>query len=228
MSLRLLPFRQYDEQDVINLFALQTDQALAATTDNGLGSNGVFVSVSTGNFNSDVVSYGTDSYLGKEDYSHVGAGMYPSNPRTVQAAGSGAAPLGLTLNQTAKNDENGEKLLYNPTKKEELQAVLPGQTVPVLTRGIVTLSASAFDVAGTMSDATFAAAFPVGGGIRTSDVAAGATNAGTVTGVSLDLGADVERRDDIFGKIIGTGSRAGQAGITDQFEGRYIVVQFSC
>ena len=228
MALRLLPFRQYDENDVVNIFALQTDQALAATTDDGLGSNGVFVSVSTGNFNSDVVSYGTDSYLGKEDYPFVGAGMYPSNPRTVQAAGSGIAPLGITLNQTAKNDENGEKLLYNATKKEELQAVLPGQTVPVLTRGIVTLSENAFDVAGTMNSSTFASAFPVGGGIRISDVAAGATNAGTVTGTSLDLGADVERRDDIFGKIIGTGSRASQGGLTDQFAGRFIVVQFSC
>ena len=46
----------------------------------------------------------------------------------------------MTLYQTAKNDENGEKLLYNPQKQEEKQAMLPGQAVPILTKGIVTLA----------------------------------------------------------------------------------------
>ena len=37
-----------------------------------------------------------------------------------------------------------KKLLYNPTKKEELQAVLPGQNVPVATHGIFTLSSAGY------------------------------------------------------------------------------------
>ena len=48
MALRLLPFRQYDEQDVVNLFALESGLALASTTGDGEGSNGVFVKVTNG------------------------------------------------------------------------------------------------------------------------------------------------------------------------------------
>ena len=33
-------------------------------------------------------------------------------------------------------DENGELLKYNPRKAAEMQAVIPGQAVPVVTRGI--------------------------------------------------------------------------------------------
>ena len=43
MALRLLPFRQYDEQDVVNIFALTNGEVLESTTGDGAGSNGVFV-----------------------------------------------------------------------------------------------------------------------------------------------------------------------------------------
>ena len=53
--------------------------------------------------------------------------------------------MGITLRETLAYDENGEKLLYYKQKLDEAQAVLPGQTVPVLTRGLVLLSSTAFD-----------------------------------------------------------------------------------
>jgi len=200
MALRLLPFRQYDEQDVVNLFALG-DTPLDSTTGDGNGSNGVFVKVSEGNFNLDPVSYGTNDYLGNEAYPHVGAGMYPSNPLTVAASISGDVPLGLTLNQTAKADENGEKLLYNTTKKEELQAVLPGQTVPIATKGIFTLSAAA----------TGGNPLTLGGGFEAQ---AGGKIGGCAANDSLSLGT-----------VIGTGSRTSQGSIADQFEGFYAIIK---
>ena len=205
MALRLLPFRQYDEQDVVNLFALESGLALASTTGDGEGSNGVFVKVTNGNFNQDVVTYASDDYLGKTDYPFVGGDMYPSNPLTISGAASGDLPLGITLNQTAKADENGEKLLYNTTKKEELQAVLPGQSVPVATKGIFTLAAEAFD--GSSSD------YAVGTGIQISD-----NNVGKITGVAPTDGA-------AFGTVLGTGSRSSQGGLTDQFAGEYLIVK---
>lgn len=205
MALRLLPFRQYDEQDVINLFALTDADVLESTTGDGNGSNGVFVKVSDGNFNQDVITYGSNSYLGKTDYPFVGGDMYPTNPLEVTPAASGDLPLGLTLNQTAKTDENGEKLLYNATKKEELQAVLPGQSVPVATKGIFTLAAEAFDGAASL--------YTVGTGIKVSD-----NNEGKITGVAPTDGS-------AFGTVIGTGSRSSQGGLTDQFAGEYIVVK---
>ena len=200
MALRLLPFRQYDEQDVVNLYA-QGDAALESATGDGKGSNGVFVKVSNGDFNQETIEYGVNSYLGNEAYPHVGAGMYPSNPLTVAATVSGEFPIGLTLNQTAKADENGEKLLYNTTKKEELQAVLPGQTVPVATKGIFTLSAAA----------TGGNPLTLGGGFE-------AQADGKVGGCSAGFSGSL-------GTVIGTGSRTSNGSVTDQFEGDYFIVK---
>lgn len=204
MALRLLPFRQYDEQDVVNVFALQNADVLESTTGDGKGSNGVFVKVTDGNFDQDVITYGSNSYLGKTDYPFVGGDMYPTNPLEVAAAASGEIPLGLTLNQTAKTDENGEKLLYNATKKEELQAVLPGQSVPVATKGIFTLSANAIE-GGAASVFTIGDGFEVAGD-------------GTVGPATVGSAASL-------GMVLGTGSRSSQGGLTDQFAGDYVIVK---
>lgn len=205
MALRLLPFRQYDEQDVVNVFALQNADVLESTTGDGKGSNGVFVKVTDGNFDQDVITYGSNSYLGKTDYPHVGGDMYPTNPLEVAAAASGEIPLGLTLNQTAKTDENGEKLIYNVTKKEELQAVLPGQTVPVATKGIFTLSANAIEGGA-------ASVFTIGDGFE-------------VAGANGTVGPATVGSADSLGMVLGTGSRSSQGGLTDQFAGDYVIVK---
>lgn len=204
MALRLLPFRQYNEQDVVNVFALQNADVLESTTGDGKGSNGVFVKVTDGNFDQDVITYGSNSYLGKTDYPFVGGDMYPTNPLEVAAAASGEIPLGLTLNQTAKTDENGEKLLYNTTKKEELQAVLPGQSVPVATKGIFTLSANAIEGGA-------ASVFTIGDGF---EVAGDGTIGPATVGSAESLGM-----------VLGTGSRASKGGLTDQFAGDYVIVK---
>jgi hypothetical protein len=204
MALRLLPFRQYNEHDVVNMFALNSASVLESTTGDGAGSNGVFVKVTNGNFDQEVITYGSDSYLGKTDYPFVGGDMYPTNPLEVDVAASGEIPLGLTLNQTAKADENGEKLIYNTTKKEELQAVLPGQSVPVVTKGIFTLSANAIEGGA-------ASVFTVGDGFEVA-------GAGTVGPATLGSATSL-------GSILGTGSRASQGGLTDQFAGDYVVVK---
>lgn len=204
MALRLLPFRQYNEQDVVNLFALQSADVLESVTDDGNGSNGVFVNVSNGDFNQDVVTYGPNDYLGKTDYPFVGGEMYPTNPLEVAPTPSGQIPLGFTLNQTAKTDENGEKLLYHKQKCEELQAVLPGQTVPIATKGIFTFGANAIaDGAGN---------FAIGGGVEVAG-----------TGV---IGPIAAGASSSIGTVLGTGSRATtNGGLTDQFGGDYIIVK---
>jgi len=203
MALRLLPFRQYNEHDVVNLFTLDDNCELEFTTDDGAGSNGVFVKISSGDFNQDPVKYTSNSYLGNTDYPFIGGDMYPENPLKVRPANSGEIPLGLTLNQTARADENGEKLLYNATKREELQAVLIGQTVPVATKGVFTLSAKAI--------APGAAPFTIGGGF---EIAAGGEIGPAAAGSASSLGM-----------VLGTGSRVSQGGLTDQFAGDYVIVK---
>ena len=210
MALRILPFRQYSDHDVVNMYAVVSADVLTSTTDTGAGDAGVFVKVSDGNFDNDPVTYQTNSYLGKTDYPFVGTtDMYPEVNLKITGSTSGEIPLGMTLYQTAKNDENGEKLLYNPQKQEELQAMLPGQAVPVATKGIFTLAASAFDGG--------VASYAPGKGIKTSLV-----NAGKITGALRPEGRHV------FGHVLGTGTRTNVGPTTDQFVGDYIVVSFDC
>lgn len=209
MALRILPFRQYSDHDVVNMYAVISADVLTSTTDTGAGDAGVFVKVSDGNFDNDPVTYQTNSYLGKTDYPFVGTtDMYPEVNLKITGSTSGDIPLGLTLYQTAKNDENGEKLLYNPQKQEELQAMLPGQAVPVATKGIFTLAASAFDG-------------PVAGYAPGKAVIASNANAGKVTGA-------LRGAAKTFGHVLGTGTRTSTGPTTDQFAGDYIVVSFDC
>jgi hypothetical protein len=198
MALRILPFRQYVEEDVINLFALSSEFVNESTTESSSGDAGVFVAVGSSNLDLDPVTYGDNSYLGKTDYPHVGANQYPSVSLTCKPAHSGTGLLGITLRQTAKFDENGEKLLYYRQKAEELQCVLPGQAVPVATRGVFTIAATAFS--GTMTP---------GSGFKL----AASGNAGKVVPCAVN---DADR----VGMILGSGSRASG----DQFAGNYAIV----
>jgi hypothetical protein len=207
MSTRLLPFRQYDDNDVVNLYALVDAAINDNVTGVGSGDAGVFVKVSAGNFDLDPVSYATNSYLGKTDYPFVGANQYPSVNLKVTPAASGDLTncLGLTLRQTAKFDENGEKLLYYRQKAEELMCVLPGQAVPVATRGVFSLGKNAFG-GGTLTGNNLY----VGSGIKLS------ATQGNITGCLNNDGGKI-------GIVLGTGTRTSQS-TTDQFAGDFVVI----
>ena len=219
MSLRLYPFRQYSDVDVINMFASDTVDANPST--NGNGSAGVFVKVSAGNLDLDPISYtATDitNTLGKTDYPFLGAVQYPAVPLQFTAATAGVPVLGLTLNQTLSTDENGERLLYNPVKRAELQAVLTGQAVPVATRGIFTLADTAID----WVDANM---------VVNSHLIISA-NAGKVSGLLATVVSPITGTTSIIGRILGTGQRVSQNGKSDYFAGsttgKYALVQFDC
>ena len=155
MAKRILPYRDYSDHEVVNLFALDTASlTFADCVEAGSGDwdSGVVVKVNTGELPGDVPgkldSESSDKlrkYLGASfTNAHIGFNAYPSNGMTVAPAAATDTPLGITLRETLAFDENGEKLLYYKQKLDEAQAVLPGQTVPVLTRGLVMLAASAF------------------------------------------------------------------------------------
>jgi len=198
---RLLPYRSYVEEDVLPMYALIDAQANEKTTDTGFGDDGVFVKVSAGDLNEDVI-YSNNAYLGKTDYPHTHDAMYASNPLKVEAAASGEAPIGVTLYETAKYDENGESLLYNKEKRDRVHCVIPGQSTPILTRGVITVSARSID----------GAALTVGGGFIIST-----TTAGKIEGVAAGTAGSL-------GTVLGTGTRAGQTDITDKFEGAFAMI----
>jgi len=166
MANRLLPFRQYNEHFVINLFALKTSELtltdvtknthansdahdagliVKIDVDNGsdIGAGYSGTGANAGKGNSDL-----NAYLGTTDYPHVGGNAYPEAFGKISKHGAGAArPIGVTLNETLAYDENGEKMLYYKQKLIESAGVLPGQAVPVLSKGIITIGENAFDTA---------------------------------------------------------------------------------
>jgi len=201
------------------MFASDTVDATPST--NGNGSAGVFVKVSAGNLDLDPIQYtATDitNTLGKTDYPFLGAVQYPAVPLQFTAATAGVPVLGMTLNQTLATDENGERLLYNPVKRAELQAVLTGQAVPVATRGIFTLADTAID----WVDANM---------VVNSHLIVSA-NAGKVSGLLASAVSPITGTTSIIGRILGTGQRVSQNGKSDYFAGtttgKYALVQFDC
>ncbi len=166
MANRLLPFRQYNEHFVVNLFSLDladptstggTD-APAVLTDfthakNGSHDAGVLVKPTTATdlgagysgADADAGKGSTllNSYMGSTAYPHIGRNVNPEAFGKFKVAGATDTILGITLNQTLAYDENDEKMLYYRQKLLEHQGVLPGEVVPVLTKGIITVAESA-------------------------------------------------------------------------------------
>ncbi len=179
MATRLEPFRDYSEHEVVNLFSLDVPagQALSAwkagTT--GVYDAGVVVAAKDAVLPGDLPSTSAlkitgnlRNYLGASGQPHVGYNAYPVVEMTVEAeANDTDKAIGLTLKQTLAYDENDENLLRYPLKKDELQCVLPGQAVPILTRGLVLLSSAAFSVDPSVGDKLMVS--DVAGQLLTSD-----------------------------------------------------------
>jgi antitoxin component YwqK of YwqJK toxin-antitoxin module len=119
--------------------------------------------------------------------------------------------LGLTLNQVAKFDENGEKLLYYPQKALENHAVMPGQAVPVARKGMFTLHESAFDISDWATDAAVGHALCVMGN-------------GKVSGKQSPSAGEKAKS---VGIVIATGTRT-EAVQGSQLSGNYAVCAIDC
>lgn len=130
---KLLPFRDYDEHEVLNLFSL-----------NGTGLAGTFVAFETHDpSNAD----GWTTQAVGASYDGVTSLRYEVKAK-VKVATSGLSKYevaGITLFDTREVDNNGLLLKFNPQRKAELQCVLSGEAVPVLKRGLITLSKDAYE-----------------------------------------------------------------------------------
>jgi len=138
----LKPFRSYDEHDVVNLFALNFN-TVNLDVDGAKIERGVLVTVADNGWkNTDEAldSHGlggaTTTTAPGKSFANTVSLRYGTTARVAPTA-AGEVPLGITLWDMAERDENGEKLLYHPRKAAEMQAVISGQTMPVLTKGIV-------------------------------------------------------------------------------------------
>jgi len=129
---RLKPFRDYDEHEVVNLFAFADSAQALGTTD--VVYAGSCVKVKEGWTNTDETQFLGNVGAG---YNNTVSQRYGVNA-TVEYTDGGAdeAALGITLYDVREFDENGEALKFNPRKQAELQASLSGQAVPICTRGL--------------------------------------------------------------------------------------------
>lgn len=218
MALRLLPFRQYDEQDVINLFKFDGDLGGGAP-DTTTADSGMLVKVSDSDLSKDPIEYlGSHTLLGSSGYPHVARNGMPQVPLTCEAASKTDVAIGVTLNQTLTHDENGENLLRYPQKKAELFAVTSGEAVPVASKGIFTFDESAVEAVnssngtkagGSDSTAWNDAAWEVQSGKNTIAVQ------GDNGQIILSNSAGSAR---VIGNVLGSGKRTSQKN-TDQFAG---------
>lgn len=128
--INLKPFRQYSENDVINLFSYVGEYPVSAGTivkvNNNYQDNGNILDISR---NLTSVNNALSPVFGVVG-SVTKAINFNDTPK----------PIGILLNSVSEYDENGDPLIYNPRKAAELNVVLPNQAVPVLTRGIVLIS----------------------------------------------------------------------------------------
>ncbi len=142
---RLLPFRSFDENDVVNEYSLDTT-----------GEYGMLVKISRGDLD-DVQGELADSF--GSDFDRVSSPYWGvKNKITPSTSGDTKYDvLGLTLYSTLSEDENGENLKYNRQKGIELHSVISGKAVPVVGKGRFTLGVDAYTVTGGAPNPTGAA-----------------------------------------------------------------------
>ena len=128
---RLRPFRDYDEHDVLNLFAFGDSAVSLGVSD--VVYAGSVVKIKTGWKNDDE----TQDMIGNvgAGYDNTVSQRWGVTAEVEYCNGGSETPLGVTVFDVREYDENQEALKFNPRKQDELQAVLTGQAVPVATKG---------------------------------------------------------------------------------------------
>lgn len=129
----LRPFRDYDEKDVLNLFAYSG--AVVDATYQILATKGTIVKIAGDGFRNDVEPLEMLGNFGAFSVTNWVGQRYGAVPK-VTVAGTGDQYVGMTLFDTRELDENQLPLKYNPRKAAEMEAVISGQVVPIVTRGL--------------------------------------------------------------------------------------------
>lgn len=121
----LKPFRDYDEHDVINLFAYS-----------GASANKGSLVVAQGN---GVNLLDPTSLDNLSSYGNTLSAQFNVPWTVTEATAAATKPqvVGMLLKDVRTTDENGERLIFNPRKAAEMDVIISGQAVPILTRGLV-------------------------------------------------------------------------------------------
>ena len=132
---RLLPYRQIDERnDVINSFASADDNTLVG---------GSFVKITVSD-PSNPEGFSSDNVGGS--YQGTWSKRFKVNGKIAPAEEGDTIHdvLGVTLYGAYINDPNGDRLEVRHELMRSLQVVLPWMAIPVVTRGVITLTSDAY------------------------------------------------------------------------------------
>lgn len=192
-STKLLPFIQFDEVDVYNMYAFD-----------GFTEKGVFVKVSEANVDDAIGVIGGAGVVLDGTLSP----MWGSKLKIVACASGDKAAnvLGVTLKNCLQYDENGELLKFRKQKRIELDSVNSGEAIPVLAEAtVLTLGTGAYLVTGLVP--ALAGTAPAVGHFLV------AADAGKVNVVSAAPAADLT-----LGTVIGLTYQFGGTGIVVRFK----------
>jgi hypothetical protein len=107
----------------------------------------------------------------------------------VAIASTGDVAIGMLMNDVREVDEHGNKLVFDPEKTAEMQAVLSGQAVPIITRGVFLYSGVAEAVtAGATAYVSGGQLTPTNVNVGTGTVEFHGSRVGTFLGAKDDNG----------------------------------------
>jgi hypothetical protein len=134
----LLPYRDYDEHDVLSLYSC-TIVASKGTLVKPIRSprdNGGTDSSTAGPLKLSSTGAGARYQYALNDLFNIVGQVSP-----VVNYNDTPAPIGILLYSVQELDENGEKLIYDPQKAAEKNIVLPNtQAAPILTKGLILIN----------------------------------------------------------------------------------------
>jgi hypothetical protein len=194
---KLLPFRSYSENDVVNEYSL--DQ---------LGEYGMFVKVSRGDLD-DIQGEVADNFGASFDRSRSPQWGAKNKITPTTSGDTKYDVLGVTLWSTLANDENGQLLKFDKQKREELYAVISGDAVPVATKGRFLLGPEAFTVTGSAPNATGVDSVKpsLGDVVVPSNTEAGKVDIVPTSSIVASPSTATEYGENqILGKVIATGA----------------------
>lgn len=121
----LLPFRDIDEKDVINIYSYSGSIPV---------NKGTLVKIAGSGW---VHGQESTEMLGSPgaSYANTVSQRY-GTPFKVSNAGTGDISLGITLLDVKETDPNGEQYKFNKNLADEHEVVISGNTVPVARRGM--------------------------------------------------------------------------------------------
>lgn len=174
--------RQYDEKDVVWYYAL----------DANTGNKGLLVSPKGSGFLANrSTPEQVQNLAGLIGRTNAYSPLYALPSKVVPTA-SGVKPYGITLYDVRDRDAWGYPFRYEPHLRDEYEAVVSGQAVPILRRGYISLfvGTGLNTVSGSATAGTYLAASDAGDGefkITTSSANALGKFEGTIDGAGYAL-----------------------------------------